>query len=151
MCALLIINCIKMDEALSRNEAKIAILHWQSHMDSRDRGMEPWYPGLADSSTRPITSRSQLSIMIVLKYPMKTNTNEHLNIHKCDREPPKLTDNIFTTLFDSFDLYFDLLVWFMSHPLTWRRYDLWPILQPATRWWLRHSGFTFCELSCCPS
>ena len=32
------------------------------------------------------------------------------------------------------DVHLDFLVWFMCHPLTWRRRDLWPILQPATRY-----------------
>ena len=39
----------------------------------------------------------------------------------------------------------------MSHPLTWRRRDLWAILQPASRGRSGRFGFTFDELSGCPS
>ena len=31
--------------------------------------------------------------------------------------------------------FFDYLVWSKPHPLTWRRLDLWPVLQRATRGW----------------
>ena len=44
-------------------------------------------------------------------------------------------------------LYFDILVWSMSHPLTWRRQGFWRIQQPATRGRLRRFGFTFWEQS----
>ncbi len=42
-----------------------------------------------------------------------------------------MTETIFGKNF--FDTYFDLLVWPMSHLLTWRGQDLWPILGPTTR------------------
>ena len=45
-----------------------------------------------------------------------------------------------------FDIYFDLLFWAMSHPLTWRRQSLWP----PTRGRLRHFGFTFAASWCHP-
>ena len=47
------------------------------------------------------------------------------------------------------DVNFDFLVQSMSHPLTWRRQDLWPTLQSATRWRLRHFVFSSGKLSCC--
>ena len=38
---------------------------------------------------------------------------------------------------------FYFLVWSMSHPLPWRRWRLWPILQPATRGWSKLTWLTF--------
>lgn len=46
-----------------------------------------------------------------------------------------------------FDVYFDFLVWPMSHPLTQRG----PILQPAIRGQWRWFGFIFGELFLRPS
>ena len=39
----------------------------------------------------------------------------------------------------------------MSHLLTQRRWGLWAIVQPTTRRWWRHFGFTFGEMPCRPS
>ncbi len=60
-----------------------------------------------------------------------------------------MTETIFGE--NLFDVYFDFLVWPKPHLLTWRGWDLWPILGPATMGRSRCFGFTFGELSCRPS
>ena len=42
-------------------------------------------------------------------------------------------------------------IWRVGQPLTWRRWGLWPMTQPATRRRSKHFGFTFVEPSWRPS
>ncbi len=52
-----------------------------------------------------------------------------------------MTETIFGK--NVFDVHFDVLVWPMSHLLTWSGRGLWPILGPATRGQSRCFGCTF--------
>ena len=54
---------------------------------------------------------------------------EYLNKHQCDKKLKVKTD----TIVEENVFVFDFLVLSMSHPLTWRKQDLWTKLQPATR------------------
>ena len=83
-----------------------------------NRDVKPLYQGPADTCTRPIVSQSQLSITMFQSI-LRTTNNES--------NPKHL-------------LVF--LVWSMSHPLTWRRQDLWPIPLAATRGRSRNIGST---------
>ena len=55
---------------------------------------------------------------------------------KHDKNYLKLQKIIFEK--NKLDIQFDLLVWSVSHPLTWRRRGLWPILTEAMRTVWRH-------------
>ena len=100
------------------------LVHLQPCLRSSNCGMEPRHWGPIDTHARPIV----------------TQQNVDLNIHQCDNNKLNL-----------FGVYCEIFVWSMSHPLTWRRLELWPIVHPASRWRLRHFGLIFEEQSCRPS
>ena len=52
----------------------------------------------------------------------------------------KVTETIFGNNLSKEYFSEEWSVWLMSHPLKWRRRDLWPILQPASRGWLHLWG-----------